>query len=96
MVRVPVIPLEDCTKSYIKIIPIIDTQVCAGGEVGQDSCGGDSGGPLMKAFSFGAPPRYFIVGVVSFGPKDCAVKPIPGVYTKISDYMLWILDNVKQ
>lgn len=41
---------------------------------------GDSGGPLMK---YGNYPNsqtayYMLVGIVSFGPKNCGTKDIPG------------------
>lgn len=43
---------------------------------------GDSGGPLMK---YGTYPNsktsyYMLVGIVSFGPKNCGTKDIPGNY----------------
>ena len=44
--------------------------------LGKDSCGGDSGGPLIqKARGVGNP--WFQVGVVSFGTKTCGIG-IPG------------------
>uniref|UniRef100_A0A1B6ENS7 limulus clotting factor C n=2 Tax=Cuerna arida TaxID=1464854 RepID=A0A1B6ENS7_9HEMI len=85
-----------CELAYSGKSEIIDKQMCAGGVVGKDSCSGDSGGPLMAPFSMDAPPRYFIVGIVSFGPKKCATTNTPGVYTKVSEYMTWILDNIKE
>jgi secreted trypsin-like serine protease len=39
-------------------------------------------------------PYYMLVGVVSFGPKNCGTKAIPGVYTKVSEYMDWIKTNI--
>ncbi|KAI8423518.1 hypothetical protein MSG28_012622 [Choristoneura fumiferana] len=55
-----------------------ERQVCAGGEVGKDSCKGDSGGPLM--YSDGN--RFEVIGIVSFGPVPCGLENVPGVYTK--------------
>ena len=43
--------------------------------LGKDSCGGDSGGPLILRARFGKP--WFQVGVVSFGTKTCGIG-IPG------------------
>merc|ERR1711971_307572 len=63
------------------------TQICADGEKGKDSCNGDSGGPLIwKDYANGP---YYQIGLVSFGSKACA-KGMPGVYTRVADYMDWI------
>lgn len=73
-------------------------QICAGGEKGRDSCRGDSGGPLM-AKSWGnadVKPKWVSVGIVSFGPSDCGVEKWPGVYTKVYDFMPWILRNMRR
>ncbi|KAG8307786.1 hypothetical protein J6590_013483 [Homalodisca vitripennis] len=96
--RVPVFTHNKCVVTYKENFPenvIIPQQMCAGGVIGKDSCGGDSGGPLMAPFSFNAPPRYFIIGVVSYGPQICASTNTPGVYTKVSEYMMWILNNIR-
>lgn len=41
---------------------------------------GDSGGPLIKHRSFtNSPiPYHMLVGLVSFGPKNCGTKDQPG------------------
>lgn len=71
------------------------TQLCAGGVKGQDSCGGDSGGPLMYPGSYGKlGVRYVQRGIVSFGSKRCGIGGFPGVYTNVAYYMNWILDNM--
>ena len=43
--------------------------------LGKDSCGGDSGGPLIQRARIGKP--WFQVGVVSFGTKTCGIG-VPG------------------
>jgi len=70
------------------------TQMCAGGARGQDSCSGDSGGPLMATTRFG--PPYHVVGVVSFGVTRCGTENVPGVYTRVTEYLNWIMDNMRQ
>jgi secreted trypsin-like serine protease len=52
--------------------------ICAG-QSGQDSCWGDSGGPLFAASQGG----YIQVGIVSWG-GGCAAPDRPGVYTRVS------------
>jgi transmembrane serine protease 9 len=71
-------------------------QLCAGGVEGKDTCIGDSGGPLMSP---GISPRdgrarLFVAGVVSFGPESCGTKDWPGVYTRVSQYTDWILNQL--
>lgn len=59
-----------------------------------DACQGDSGGPLMNGGVTGQ-ERYTLLGLVSFGPRTCGVSNFPGVYTRISAYMDWIMDNMQ-
>lgn len=39
--------------------------------------------------------RYALLGIVSFGPRTCGVSNFPGVYTRVSSYTDWILDNME-
>lgn len=94
-VKLPIVEDERCANGYKKAAPIGQTQMCVGGKVGQDSCGGDSGGPLMKVDIDGPlGPRYYIIGVVSFGAKFCGETNLPGVYTRISSYIPWIRSHL--
>ena len=34
------------------------------------------------------------IGIVSFGRTICGTKGVPGVYTKVSAYIQWILDHI--
>lgn len=66
------------------------SQICAG-DVGKDSCNGDSGGPiLMKSGSV-----WYQVGLVSYGANDCG-NGLPGVYTRVAYYLDWIRANLKK
>ncbi|XP_023937767.2 venom protease [Bicyclus anynana] len=57
-----------------------------------DSCKGDSGGPLM-ALMKSIKCSYSVEGVVSRGPRSCG-QGHPGIYTRVSHYLPWILENV--
>ncbi len=55
---------------------------------GQDSCLGDSGGPLWKVYGVRS-PTAFLVGVVSRG-LNCANNDAPGIYARVKMYLDWI------
>ena len=60
--------------------------ICAGSlEAGKDACTGDSGGPLTRKQG----GQRVLVGIVSQG-VGCAFKSIPGAYTSVARYQLWI------
>ncbi|XP_055550368.1 CLIP domain-containing serine protease B4-like [Wyeomyia smithii] len=61
-------------------------QLCAGGKRGEDTCAGDSGGPLMRLIK----SNYYMFGIVSFGPEACGTQGVPGVYTNVVQYLDWI------
>ncbi|XP_050305676.1 venom protease-like [Anthonomus grandis grandis] len=76
---------------------IVDEQmICAGhsSEI-RDTCQGDSGGPL-QAYRTGENMScmYDIIGITSFGKACGLAVNIPGVYTRVSNYLKWIEDNV--
>jgi secreted trypsin-like serine protease len=70
------------------------TQMCASGETSSrqtiDACQGDSGGPIQikQISSVNNENYYIVVGVTSFG-ASCG-SSIPGVYTRVSEYLDWI------
>ncbi|XP_073988611.1 trypsin-1-like isoform X2 [Rhodnius prolixus] len=77
---------KDWYRSQGKKVKILDSQMCAGFEKGgRDTCWADSGGPLMV----GEGERTMVVGIVSTG-IGCARPRLPGLYTRISDYVSWI------
>ena len=87
------VPLPGCRTAYAKLRARLGpTQLCAGGNIGQDSCEGDSGGPLIMHERFG--PPFVLIGVTSFGATNCGQGATPGVYTKVSEYLDWILQNM--
>ncbi|XP_021966516.1 trypsin-1 isoform X2 [Folsomia candida] len=91
-VVVPIIPNKVCNWRTLYLGQITDTQICAGelSSGGKDSCQGDSGGPLVV--NRGENGQKLLVGVVSFG-FGCARPFAPGVYTRVSKYPEWIVEN---
>jgi len=76
---------------------LIESQICAGGEKGKDSCVGDSGSGLMRSLPDphrGGLHRLDLIGVVSFGPRLCGTEGVPGVYSRVESFIPWILDVV--
>jgi len=82
-----VISNEDCTAKWQAASPgveIKDTLLCVFVDNGTDVCQGDSGGPVLDEAA------SVVLGVVSFGPPDCAQNTVPGVFTRITEYLGWI------
>ncbi|XP_049543237.1 CLIP domain-containing serine protease B14-like [Anopheles darlingi] len=83
---------ERCRKVYP--VPnshgIGDGHICAGGARGQDTCDGDSGGPLMQRIE----GVVYLVGITSFGWPECGREGKPGVYTNVTHYLHWVAYEV--
>lgn len=78
---------KNCSSTYKPAgVALGERHLCAGGEKDKDTCTGDSGGPLMQRVG----SRWVLYGIVSFGPKLCARKGVPGVYTNVVKYIDWI------
>ncbi|XP_041979894.1 serine proteinase stubble-like isoform X2 [Aricia agestis] len=92
--QVPIVSNERCKSMFLsagrhEFIP--DIFLCAGHEEGgHDSCQGDSGGPLQVK---GKDQRYFLAGIISWG-IGCGAANLPGVCTRISKFVPWILQTV--
>ncbi|CAH0587101.1 unnamed protein product [Chrysodeixis includens] len=93
-VQVPIVSNERCKSMFLRagrqeFIP--DIFLCAGHERGgHDSCQGDSGGPLQVK---GRDQKYFLAGIISWG-IGCGEANLPGVCTRISKFVPWILQTV--
>ncbi|CAG9565381.1 unnamed protein product [Danaus chrysippus] len=92
--RVRVRNTKVCKDIYRQIDEkISENHICAGGINGQDSCEGDSGGALMGRVD--ADNNWMAIGVVSFGPTPCGVAGWPGVYTRVTAYIDWIVSKLR-
>ncbi|XP_030593646.1 granzyme A-like [Archocentrus centrarchus] len=88
---VTVIDRQKCnSRDYYNHRPVITSgMVCAGsnGANKAGTCAGDSGGPLLC--------NGRLVGVTSFGPRECGTIDKPGVYSFVSEKQLkWIKETM--
>lgn len=76
--------VEICKKQKDYGPERISDQVICAARRGQSVCRGDSGGPLTLT------NEYRLVGVVSWGKKNCNGDGQPGVFTSVVAYSDWI------
>ena len=69
---------------------VTNNMICAGdSNGGEDSCYGDSGGPLITSFN----GEHELIGIVSWG-YGCADAGYPGVYSRIYSNLDWFFDYI--
>ncbi|XP_049868792.1 spaetzle-processing enzyme-like [Pectinophora gossypiella] len=86
---VNLVPQRQCSNAYPQLT---EKHLCAAGKTGEDTCKGDSGGPLMMLYE----GRYYVSGVVSGKRADsrCGTS-VPSLYTNVYHYVNWITQNIK-
>lgn len=90
-VSVPVWSKKDCYNSGYGEKRLSENMLCAGYKEGKrDACQGDSGGPLHMKTDGG---DIEIIGVVSWG-RGCGRPNLPGIYTKLGNYLDWIRESL--
>lgn len=57
----------------------------------KDICGGDSGGPVMTMRG----GRFFSVGVINYGSRQCVWKRDLSVHSRVTSYLDWIDSHTK-
>ncbi|XP_029499869.2 transmembrane protease serine 3-like [Oncorhynchus nerka] len=89
--RVPLISSKACSTPGVYQGYISPGMICAGYlEGGTDSCQGDSGGPLACEDSV-----WKLVGATSWG-QGCADRNKPGVYTRVTQSLKWIHQQMEK
>lgn len=84
-----VVDKYECNKNYSKFgVTILKSMICSG-KYYQNSCRGDSGGPLKDY------DTNKLVGIVSFGVQGCGITGHPGVNTRVSSFIPWIKATVR-
>ncbi|XP_060807365.1 transmembrane protease serine 11E-like [Amyelois transitella] len=84
-VPVPVMRHTDCQQSYR--FYITPRMLCAGYATGgKDACNHDSGGPAVR--------DGVLLGIVSFGGKQCGDPHSPGVYSRVSEITEWVEETI--
>eukprot|EP00548_Thalassiothrix_antarctica_P018334 CAMPEP_0194194308 /NCGR_PEP_ID=MMETSP0154-20130528/75515_1 /TAXON_ID=1049557 /ORGANISM="Thalassiothrix antarctica, Strain L6-D1" /LENGTH=456 /DNA_ID=CAMNT_0038918729 /DNA_START=70 /DNA_END=1436 /DNA_ORIENTATION=+ len=86
LMRVNVNYVKDSTCNENYNGGIFENMMCAA-DTNEDSCQGDSGGPLYDS------DNDVLVGVVSWG-IGCAQAGYPGVYSRISNQISWIKEEI--
>uniref|UniRef100_F6WLY7 Plasminogen activator n=1 Tax=Monodelphis domestica TaxID=13616 RepID=F6WLY7_MONDO len=88
-------PASRCTPRQLSNKIVTENMLCAGDTRSggenvnlHDACQGDSGGPLVCMKD----DRMHLIGIVSWG-IGCGEKDVPGVYTKVINYLKWIEDK---
>ncbi|XP_030379480.1 serine protease easter [Scaptodrosophila lebanonensis] len=91
-------PLQECKPLYQRLgYRLDDSQLCASGGVGVDSCSGDSGGPLTAGSLTAKRESYvFLAGIVSLGKERCGETDFPGIYTRVGYYLDWIQKTIRE
>ncbi|XP_050510778.1 CLIP domain-containing serine protease B4-like [Diabrotica virgifera virgifera] len=90
-ITIPVRERDVCNQIFNETLE--QSKFCAGVSEGEDSCGGDSGGPMIWK-NEESKAKYFLIGVVSYGLEKCGTGP--AVYTNVPYFLKWILDSISR
>ncbi|XP_068416100.1 complement C1s subcomponent isoform X2 [Eschrichtius robustus] len=97
--KLPIAPLAKCREVKglnpridINSFVFTENMICAGGEKGVDSCEGDSGGAFALQVPNEENPKFYVAGLVSWGPQ-CGTY---GIYTRVKNYIDWIMKTMQE
>ncbi|CAL8124218.1 unnamed protein product [Orchesella dallaii] len=94
----PIVSETECVSKVNavteKVFALPMSSFCAGGELRNDACQGDGGGPLVcraddPNTGDSGTGYYELTGLVSWG-FGCGRENVPGVYVKVSSFIGWI------
>lgn len=90
----PTVSYSTCSKGNSFFQPIDDqSMLCAGfgGDSSVSGCNGDSGGPFVRNEG----GKFVLRGAVSWGVPGCPAGNTFSVFTRISSFVNWIKDHMK-
>jgi secreted trypsin-like serine protease len=90
-IEVPIMPNQECAKSFPNVIT--KGNICTTSLHGRSACNGDSGSALTTQYYYYEKPVQ--IGIVSFGSMFGCEQGAPVVYTKVAEYIPFIMENVK-
>jgi len=91
-VELPIVAREVCNAPEAYAGDVTENMLCAGyAQGGEDSCKGDSGGPLMSFDVIQS--QWTQVGIVSWG-EGCAEPNHYGVYTNLELFSEWVNQEI--
>jgi chymotrypsin len=76
-----------CASSFGSFI--FDSSICTSTAGGRGPCNNDNGGPLTVQSG----GRHIQIGIKSFNSNSGCERGIPAVYTRVSSFVQWIIDN---
>ncbi|KAG8593209.1 hypothetical protein GDO81_000765 [Engystomops pustulosus] len=94
---VPIMSYETCSKPSFWQNYLTASMVCVGFESPEklrSTCKSGAEGALICQSSSNS--AWNIQGITSFGPSDCFTERKPQVFTKVSAYRDWAMDNIKK
>lgn len=96
-IDIDLIGLRQCGQTFGDAVNLTGKQFCAGSQKGVKACVGDSGGPSFEIGQLAEydEPKYIQQGIVSFSKFGCANNIAPNVFTRVSSFYDWILDNLE-
>jgi len=88
-----VIPLVKCNASDSYDHILTNKMLCIGKytEGQKDSCDRDSGGPATTLVN----GKRELIGITSWGSPRCGTPKMPGIYTRVSQYVTWVKQTSK-
>lgn len=93
-VRMPLTEISRCKQRYGNHA-VTDAMLCSGDGLGRaDSCQGDSGGPAVTFNS--ATGKWQLVGLTSWGSRQCSQRGSYAVLTRVSVFIDWIHTSVQR